>query len=183
MSGLGEAWKKSEILAERRQKKEEMKKLSEEKFTAQKRAEFLALVRNGHHDKSKIRIWNDISRPESLAASTWEPENIQSWRGQRESELGNQTWPAYDLMCCEDVMIITDLRCPLCSRVRQEAGEHEEAVHEERGGGLHHQTPGNWHHERPQSYQPRLLVVQLPQPGGQEGLGETFPEAEKSQKE
>ena len=56
MSGLGEAWKKSEILAERRQKKEEMKKLSEEKFTAQKRAEFLALVRNGHHDNSKIRI-------------------------------------------------------------------------------------------------------------------------------
>ena len=45
--GLGEAWKKSEVLAERRKRKEEMQNEAEERFTAQKRAEFLSLVRNG----------------------------------------------------------------------------------------------------------------------------------------
>ena len=46
--GLGEAWKKSELLAEKRKAEEERMKLAEERFTSQKRQEFLALVRNGY---------------------------------------------------------------------------------------------------------------------------------------
>ena len=47
--GLGEAWKKSELLAEKRKAEEERMKLAEERFTYQKRQEFLALIRNGFY--------------------------------------------------------------------------------------------------------------------------------------
>ena len=61
---------------------------------------------------------------------------------------------------------MTDLRSPVRSGVRQEAGDAEETRHEERGGGGLHQAPGHRHHQRPQPYQSRRVVVQLPQQGG-----------------
>merc|ERR550539_860151 len=47
---VGEAWKKSEALAARREMQEAREKLAEERFTAQKRREFLSLIRNGLRD-------------------------------------------------------------------------------------------------------------------------------------
>ena len=44
---MGEAWKKSEALAARRERQKVRERLTEERFTAQKRQEFLSLIRNG----------------------------------------------------------------------------------------------------------------------------------------
>ena len=120
---MGEAWKKSEALAARRERQKVRERQAEERFTAQKRREFLSLIRNGGFTQRG----NEKTRYLFQGLREWRQQNERkidrSDKGKKEVSLGTQLGRRMaDLVFLGDEIHGYNCRGSLRSGVRKETG-------------------------------------------------------------
>ena len=138
---MGEAWKKSEALAARRERQEVRERQAEERFTAQKRREFLSLIRNGGFTQGG----NEKTRYLFQGLREWRQQNERkidrSDEGKKEVSLGTQLGRRMaDLVFLGDeiLAIIAGVRYALEYARKQEELRQQKPLNRADQGGIRH---------------------------------------------